>query len=98
MRRRAQWRFMSALSFLILLSEVRTVGAYDMPLKRDATSSAMSPQESQRLQEMRGLFLGRVHFRMPSAEDTFAFPHEAGPNEEAISAAVIKKASTSSPK
>lgn len=44
-------------------------------------ASPMSPQETQ--QQNRGLFLQKVHFRIPSAEGTFSFPRMPREDEEA---------------
>lgn len=40
----------------------------------------MSPQNTEKQEQRSGLFSGKIHFRVPSAEGTFAFGHaEAQP-------------------
>lgn len=57
---------------------------------RAANQEFMSPQQRER-EQARGLFSGKVHFRMPSAEATFAFPNEVRLDSEDIAAAVVLK-------
>jgi hypothetical protein len=49
------------------------------------TKVAMSPQETQQKQN-RGLFTHKAHFRVPSAEGTFAFPQDLRSSEDSDSA------------
>jgi hypothetical protein len=49
------------------------------------TELAMSPQETQQ-QPIRGLFKHKAHFRVPSAEGTFAFPRDPRSHEDSESA------------
>jgi len=58
--------------------------------------ATMSPQETQQ-QQAKGLFSGKVHFRLPSAEGTFAFPHEDHIDTESVASAVVKQSEQSKP-
>jgi hypothetical protein len=60
------------------------------PGGRAASRGPMSPQQSER-QQPQGLFSGKIHFRLPSAEEPFALPAEPRPDTEAMAAVVIKK-------
>ena len=57
---------------------------------RAANRGKMTPQQSER-QRPQGLFSGKIHFRLPSAEAPFALPAETSPDTEALAVVVKKK-------